>query len=245
MFSRSLAHFLKLLSRWRKDPLIPAVLFIIAGSLWVFVEVSDEVSEKETHALDTAILLSMREPNDHSNPIGSEKIEEMGRDLTALGGFTILTGLTLSSIGIALFMRKPRIAGIIAIAITGGMFLTSWMKRGFDRPRPDLVPHGVIVTNASFPSGHAMMAAIVYLTLGVLLARTQPSKAFRIYLIALSVFITILVGISRVYLGVHWPTDVLAGWTLGAAWALLFWLIAIKVDPRSSENSAPAAAEKD
>lgn len=230
MFRRSLSHFLKLLRRWRREPLIPAVLLVIAGSLWAFAEISDEIVEKETHGFDRSILIAMREPGDLSNPIGSERIEEMGRDLTALGGFTVLTGLTLASIGVALFLGKPRIAGIIAVAITGGMFLTSFAKRGFDRPRPDLVPHGVVVSNASFPSGHAMMSAIVYLTLGLLLARTQPLRPMRIYLIALSVLITMLVGISRVYLGVHWPTDVLAGWTLGAAWALVFWLVALRLD---------------
>jgi undecaprenyl-diphosphatase len=231
MFRRAFTEFLHQLHRWRKEPFIPALLLIIAGSLWIFAEISDDISEREPHHIDRAILLAMREPGDPSDPIGPVKMEEMGRDLTALGGFTILTGLTVFSIGIALFLGKPKLAGIITVAITGGMFLTSLLKRSYDRPRPDLVPHGVIVTNASFPSGHAMMAAVVYLTLGVLLARTQPKRAVRIYLIALSVFITILVGISRVYLGVHWPTDVLAGWTLGAAWALLFWLIAMKIDP--------------
>lgn len=232
MVQRAISKFFDLLTRWKKEPLIPAALLIIAGSLWLFSEISDEVRENETHHFDSTILLAMREPGDPDNPIGSEKIEEMGRDLTALGGFTILTGLTLASIGVTLFLRKPKIAAIIAIAITGGIALSTFLKQGYDRPRPDLVPHGVIVTSASFPSGHAMMSAIVYLTLGVLLARTQPSLPLRIYLIALSVVITVLVGVSRVYLGVHWPTDVLAGWTLGAAWALMFWLIAVKVDRR-------------
>ena len=233
MLRQSLSHFLKPLGRWRKEPLIPAALFVIAGSLFVFAEIAEDVFEKEAHQFDRDILIAMREPGDHSDPIGSERIEEMGRDLTALGGFTILTGLTLASIGITFFLRKPRIAILIAVSITSGMLLTNLIKRGFDRPRPDLVPHGVAVTNASFPSGHAMMSAIVYLTLGVLLARTQPSRPLRIYLMTLSILITLLVGISRVYLGVHWPTDVLGGWALGAAWALLFWLIAIRIDPRS------------
>ncbi|MCW1885574.1 phosphatase PAP2 family protein [Luteolibacter flavescens] len=223
-------RFLDLLARWRKEPLITAALLLIAGGLWGFMEISEAVGEGETHAWDEAVLLSLREPGNLSDPIGSSRIEEMGRDLTALGGFTILTGLTLASIGIALFLRKPRIAALIAISITTASFLTSLLKQGFDRPRPDLVPHGTVVTNASFPSGHSMMAAVVYLTLGMLLARTQPGRAFRVYLIALSVVVTLLVGTSRVYLGVHWPSDVLAGWTLGAAWALLFGLIAIRID---------------
>ncbi len=227
---RKFGFFFKLMGRWRQEPLIPVLLLVMAGSLWAFVEISDEVWEREAHHFDQAILLWMREPHNPADPIGSAKIEEMGRDLTALGGFTILTGLTLASIGIALLLKKPRIAAIIAVAITSGMVITSLLKRGFDRPRPELVPHGVLVTNASFPSGHAMMAAVVYLTLGMLLARTQAQLAMRVYLIALSVAATILVGISRVYLGVHWPTDVLAGWTLGAAWALLFWLVAIRLD---------------
>ena len=230
-----ITHLSNAFGRWRKEPLIPAVLLIIAGSLWGFVEISEEVTNRDARELDRAVLLWMRESDDPSDPIGPAKVEEMGRDLTALGGFTILTGLTVASVGIALFLGKPRTAGIIAVAITSGMFLTDILKREFDRPRPELVPHGVVVTSMSFPSGHAMMAAVVYLTLGVLLARTQRQLALRIYLIALSVVVTILVGVSRVYLGVHWPTDVLAGWTLGAAWALLFWLIAVKVDrPRGA-----------
>ncbi|HEY1122511.1 MAG TPA: phosphatase PAP2 family protein [Haloferula sp.] len=194
------------------------------------MEISEEVVEGEGRRFDRAILLAMREPGDLSNPIGSARVEEMGRDLTALGGFTILTGLTLASIGIALFLRKPRIAALIAVAITSGSVLSSLLKSAFDRPRPDLVPHGTMVTNASFPSGHSMMAAVVYLTLGILLARTQPSRPVRIYLVSVSVIVTLLVGISRIYLGVHWPSDVLAGWMIGAAWALLFGLIAIRID---------------
>lgn len=205
----------------------------------MFLELSEDVSAGKPHRLDEAILLLMREPGDRSNPIGSEKVEEMGRDLTALGGFTILTGLTLASVGIVLFRRKPRIAVLIAISVAGGSMLSQLLKRSFDRPRPDLVPHGVVVSNASFPSGHSMMAAVVYLTLGILLARTQHGRAIRVYLIALSVVVTVLVGVSRVYLGVHWPTDVLAGWTLGAAWALLSGLIAIWIDrPPLPRNEA-------
>jgi len=236
MLKHSVRWIRGLLVRWKEEPLIPTVLLVIAGSLWMFSEISDEIGLDDTHGFDRAVLMSMREPGDPSDPIGPVKMEEMGRDLTALGGFTILTGLTVSSVGIAWVMRKRRLAAIIAVAVTGGMILTTFVKQGFDRPRPDLVPHGVVVTNASFPSGHAMMAAVVYLTLGLLLARIQPLRPLRIYLVSLSVVITLLVGVSRVYLGVHWPTDVLAGWTLGAAWALAFWLVAIRLDRRPGES---------
>ena len=230
MFVRSLEGFLRLLVRWRKEPLLPVVLLLVAGSLWAFLEIGDEVGDKETHHFDERILMAMRESGDPAEPIGPEWLEESGRDLTALGGFTVLTGLTLASVGVALFLRRPRIAGIIGGAILGAMLLTGFLKNSYDRPRPDLISHGTVFTNASFPSGHSTMAAVVWLTLGLLLARTQSSRGMRIYLVVLSVAITLLVGLSRVYLGVHWPTDVLAGWALGAAWALGFWLLAIWLD---------------
>jgi len=231
MLSRSLKRFLELLSRWRAEPLIPALLLLIAGSLWGFIELTDFIEDREIHSFDQSLLLSMRTPGDISDPIGPQWVEEMGRDLTALGGFTILTGLTFATFGVALLFRKPKLATLIAVSIFSGMLMMKFAKSSFDRPRPDLVPHGVIVSNASFPSGHATMAAIVYLTLGVLLARTQTNRSLRIYIICLSAIIAILVGVSRVYLGVHWPTDVLAGWTLGAAWSLVVWLVAMKIDP--------------
>ena len=96
----------------------------------------------------------------------------------------------------------------------------------FDRTRPDVVPHLVEVSSASFPSGHSMLSMTTYLTLGALLAEVQTERRFRIYVLAWAVALALLVGWSRVFLGVHWPTDVLAGWTAGAAWALLCWAVA-------------------
>lgn len=219
-----------LLRKWRAEPLVPLVLLIIAGGLLGFIHLSEEVGENEYHSFDKAVLLSMRVPGHLEQPIGPAWMPEMARDFTALGGFTLLTALTLASTGIALLHRKPRIAAVMVLAITSGMLVSDMLKKTFDRPRPDLVPHGVLVSSASFPSGHAMMSAVVYLTLGVLLARTQPTTSLRVYLISLSCLATLVTGISRVYLGVHWPTDVLAGWTLGAAWALSFGLLALRLE---------------
>lgn len=236
MLARSFALFIDQVRHWRKEPLIPAALLLIACGLLTFIAIAEEVQEKESHSYDQKILLAMREPGNLSDPIGPAWMEEMGRDITALGGFTILTGLTLASVGLMLLYRRPRLAVLTVIAITGGMLMSNLLKNVFDRPRPDLVPHGVLVTSASFPSGHAMMSAVVYLTLGVLLARTQPRIRLRLYIITLSVLTTLCVGVSRVYLGVHWPTDVLAGWTVGGIWALTFGVIALKLFGRPGND---------
>jgi undecaprenyl-diphosphatase len=121
------------------------------------------------------------------------------------------------------------------------MLLSTLLKMGFDRPRPDLVPHGALVYTASFPSGHATLSAVVYLTLGALLARVQPRLVLKLYLLGLAILLTVMVGVSRVYLGVHWPTDVLAGWAVGAAWALLCWATALWLQRRGRvEGPGPA-----
>lgn len=197
----------------------------------MFFGLASEIQEREYEDYDRAILLALREPNALHDPIGPHWVEEMGRDLTALGGFTVLTALTIVSVGLMLLMRKTRLALLALVAVSGGMMASNILKQIFARSRPDVVPHGVLVTSASFPSGHAMMAATVYLTLGVLLARTQPKAAIRLYIIGVSTGIAVLVGISRVYLGVHWPTDVLGGWILGAVWALLFWIVTARFFP--------------
>ena len=121
---------------------------------------------------------------------------------------------------------------LVLLAVFGGGAIVYFLKLGFDRPRPDLVPHGSYVFTASFPSGHSMLSAITYLTLGFLLARSQSHRTLRIYIMVLTLVVTGLVGLSRVYLGVHWPTDVLAGWAAGACWALLCWLVARWIQQR-------------
>jgi undecaprenyl-diphosphatase len=123
-------------------------------------------------------------------------------------------------------MRKRNAAVLVAAAVGGGLLLSALFKAGFDRPRPDLVSHLSQVYTTSFPSGHSMMSAVAYLTLGALLAQLHKGRAVQAFILAVAILITVLVGLSRVYLGVHWPTDVLAGWAAGAAWACLCWLVA-------------------
>lgn len=206
-----------------------AVLVMIAlaaGGAWAFAVLAEEVVEGETHALDQMVLLAMRDPTDPSDPLGPRWLEETVRDFTALGSTGILIFITLGVAGFLVQRREYRMTWLVLMAVGGGMLLTTLLKQGFDRPRPDLVPHGAFVTAASFPSGHAMVSAATYLTLGALLARTQSRRRLKAYLLLLAILLTVAIGVSRVYLGVHWPTDVLAGWTAGAVWAIISWLVA-------------------
>lgn len=199
---------------------------------WAFMEVADEVREGETHALDSMLLLALRDPQNPANPLGPSWVEEAARDITGLGGYAVLTFLTLATLVYLLMIGKRGAALLVLVAIVGGMLLSTGLKIGFERPRPDLVPHAARVYTASFPSGHAMLSAITYLTLGALLARVEKSRRTSAFFMGLAIVVTLLVGISRVYLGVHWPSDVLAGWTVGAAWAALCWFIALQLQRR-------------
>jgi undecaprenyl-diphosphatase len=207
----------------RRELALLVALALAAGAIWGFAEITDEVLENETHAFDETVLLALRSPTDRSDPLGPGWLEELMRDVTALGSTGVLTFITLAVAGFLILQRKAHAALFVVMAVGGGMLLSTLLKMGFDRPRPDLVPHGAAVYTASFPSGHSMMAAVTFLTLGALLARVQPRRRLKLYLLALAVVLTAAVGFSRVYLGVHWPTDVLAGWAVGAAWASLCW----------------------
>jgi undecaprenyl-diphosphatase len=219
---------------------------IVISAIWAFVSIAGEVLEGDVHGFDAEILLSLRSAADASDPIGPHWFEELGRDMTALGGNGVLIMLTCF---VALYLwltNKRRSMWLVLAAIVSGLVMSQLLKWGFSRPRPDLVPHNSYVYTASFPSGHAMMSAVTYLTLGILVARVQKRWAVRALFIGVAVFLTLLVGVSRVYLGVHWPSDVLAGWTAGAAWAVLWWMAARwlerrgAVEPQEDEEDAPA-----
>jgi undecaprenyl-diphosphatase len=207
-------------------------LLLAAGGVWLFVEIADDVLEGDTAAIDEMLLLELRTADDSTDPLGPTWVEELARDVTGLGGGGVLTILTLAAAGFLALQRKRWLAAYLLAAVASGVIMSTLLKLGFDRPRPDLVPHGQVVYTSSFPSGHSMLSAVVFLTLGALLASGQGNLRLRAYLIALAVFLTTIVGLTRVYLGVHWPTDVLAGWTAGAAWALLCWALAARLRRR-------------
>ena len=225
-------------------PLLALVL--VAGGVWLFAALADEVNEGDTHQIDEKILLALRNPADRADPLGPRWLEEMERDFTALGGVGVLILLTVAVSVYLVLDGKNRAAILVLLAVGGALVGSNLLKHGFQRPRPDLVPHGSYVYTTSFPSGHSMMSAATYLTLGALMARVQKRRRVKIFLLTFAALLTLVVGISRIYLGVHWPTDVLAGWTAGGVWALLIWLLARWLQHRGqveTENE-PAPDEK-
>jgi undecaprenyl-diphosphatase len=163
---------------------------------------------------------------------------EIMRDITALGGTAVLALLSLSVIGYLALLRRYDLALLVIVSVGGAMLLNFLLKLGFDRPRPDLVPHLTEAYQTSFPSGHSMSSAATYLTLGAMMARVQPRRRLKVYFLAIAIAVMLMVGISRVYLGVHWPTDVLGGWAAGAIWALSCWLVAWWISLRRSRAAA-------
>ena len=202
----------------------------IAAGIWIFALIAGEVKEGQTLVFDREVMLAMRHPD--LSPKGSPEIQEAARDVTALGGLVVLTLVTAATAGFLALDGKARMARFVCVSVITGTIAASILKDLFNRPRPDIVPHAMHVSTASFPSGHSMISAVVYLTLGALVARSHERKLLKVYFLFLAVLLTFSIGVSRVYLGVHWPTDVLAGWTAGAVWALLCWLVARKLQIR-------------
>lgn len=221
-FLRPFYQFMSYLGQyeWR----ILVALLLIMGGIWLTINLTDEVLEGETHALDEQLLLSLREAGDPSNPLGPPWFEEMMRDFTSLGGTGVLFLLVTAVTSYLFLLKRYKNLAILLTAVLGGLLLSYLLKDIFDRPRPDLIVDTSAINSASFPSGHSLLAAATYLTLGSLMAQIQTRFRLKAFIILLAIFVMVLVGFSRVYLGVHWPSDVLAGWTIGAVWALLCWV---------------------
>lgn len=202
-----------------------AAAVTVAGGLLGFLQLLDYVRDSGPHAMDERILLAFRVPGDPSLPIGPPWLHEAVRDMTSLGSASVLVFVTLATIGYLLITARRSAALFVLVSVAGGQALSSVLKLGVDRPRPEIVAPLAEVFTLSFPSGHAMLSAVTYLTLGALAARIAPTRMAKVYVLAVAVLATVIVGASRLYLGVHWPSDVLAGWCAGAAWAMLCWLV--------------------
>jgi undecaprenyl-diphosphatase len=218
----------------RVDAVLLVSLLALVFCVWAFVTVADAVTEQHTQRFDEQILRGLRDPGNPSRGIGPSWMPEAMRDLTSLGSAPVLVLFVLSVAGSLAVRRQFHALVLLIVATAGGELLNAALKGIFARPRPGVVPHLTEVRSLSFPSGHAMDSAVIYLTLAALLARLVTPLALKVYFLALAFFLTFVVGLSRVYLGVHYPSDVLAGWTAGLAWALLCWTVASHLQRRGT-----------
>jgi len=211
--------------RARRDVLRVRDLRVVAAMLAIgvlalaFLKIGNEISEGETDRIDNAILLALR--NSPADPIGPPAVEAAVMHISALGSGAVTTLVVLIATLFFALAGRWRHA-LLMVACAGGTLIGMTLLKGFyERPRPTVVTPFDPPGGLSFPSGHSMISAALYLTLGVLVARVLPTRRLRVFAVATGASLTAIIGISRLYLGVHYPTDVLAGWTAGAAWALI------------------------
>jgi len=208
---------------WAKatDLELIATLLVLALFAWAFVELSDAPGE-----MNRRILVALRQRDDLSRGLGGPHVEGMMRDITALGSGTLAILYSAYFIGWLLLTRRPGAALFVTIAMFGAWGLNELLKEAYARERPDVVPHLMGASDPSFPSGHTMISAVLYPTFSELLGRLVHSKRVRFYLMGVAIATAFLVGLSRVYLGVHYPSDVLGGLVAGFAWALVCGIVA-------------------
>ncbi|WP_019859920.1 MULTISPECIES: phosphatase PAP2 family protein [Mesorhizobium] len=206
-----------------KNRLIVGML--VACLVLGFGVLAEEVLEGDTTKFDLAIMSTLRGA-DQAYPIGPPWLQEAARDVTSIGSVVFLGFVLMAGVAYLLLVHKRALAIWMAVAVAGGELLGTILKLSFNRPRPE-IPHVTRVFTASFPSGHAMLSAITFLTVGALLSHANQDFRLKVYFMALAVFLTLAVGVSRVYLAVHYPTDVLAGWCIGSGWAILCWMVAL------------------
>jgi undecaprenyl-diphosphatase len=214
-----------------------AGLVLAAGALWAFLKLGGEVAEGETGVFDRRLILLLRTPGHLDDPIGSRSVEEAVRDISALGGTTLIALLTVVGALAFAFHRRYRHAAVLVGAVLLAWASSEATKVLYHRPRPDLVPHGAYVYSSSFPSGHSTLSTAAYLTLAMLVASLETRRRTKALAYGLAGAVLVAVGFSRVYLGVHWPSDVLAGWCLGSAWALAAWLALGASGARTARSS--------
>jgi undecaprenyl-diphosphatase len=213
-----------------------AALLILGLGVMTFIEVADDMSEADGRAFDEQVLAWLQpQPG---QPRGPWWLQEAAADLTSLGGISVLTLFAVIAFSFLLIQKKRLSAMLLVIGLAGGVGLSEGLKALFERARPP-APYQVVETlNASFPSGHALLATVFYLTLGVLLTRAVPRRRLKAFVLGAAMLIAALVGLTRVYLGAHWASDVIAGWCAGAAWAMALWLVTWIVQRRHAQRLA-------
>jgi undecaprenyl-diphosphatase len=234
------------LARSEAAPL--SALVILAGGAALFIDLAEDMGEAEHQSLDESVLHWLHPGPNLAEPIGPAWLDHAMTDLTSLGSVAVLAVVAISVLGYLLFEKRWVQSALLVVSLAGGLVLSETMKMVFERSRPPEAYHAMGTLNASFPSGHALLATVAYLTLGAMLAQAMKKRRLKAYVIGWAVVLAMTVGVSRIYLGVHWTSDVLAGWSLGAAWAMACWLIerwlVWRLAPREATEEPPVGDMK-
>ena len=217
----------------RSEIAVLAALLVIALGVMTFADVADDMAEADGQAFDHSVLMAMRPyADDPGRPWGPWWLKEAADDITSLGGISVL-GLFATIAVIFLVIQRKRLSALLLVVGLGvGVMLSEGLKSVFERERPPAAYQAVETINASFPSGHALLSAVFYLSLGVMLSRAFTQRRMKTYVMGVAILMTLLVGITRIYLGAHWASDVFAGWSVGAAWAMALWLVSHAIERR-------------
>lgn len=202
------------------EPVLIACWIALAFLLWLFYAMTGWIAAGSIAAIDEKILLAFRLPGNNATPIGPAWLPETVRDISALGSVSVLW-LAVFFSTVLLFLsghrKKSVYVFLTAVAATA---LSNILKFIYTRPRPDIVPPAAETFTTSFPSAHAMMSAAVYLTIGLVFSRLHQAKAVKTFIMLFAAGLTLMIGLTRVYMGVHWPSDVIAGWLCGGIFLL-------------------------
>lgn len=224
----------------RRELNILLVGLIVSALLFLFLRLATSVAQGETQSLDEQIVRALRMPDNPALPRGPAWLRYAMEDVTALGGATVLTLVVVTICGFLFLQGRTHTALLVLLNSAAGAIAVDLLKRFFERPRPSIVPHLRHVVSDSFPSGHAMQSAILYLTLGALMMRVAERRLTKIFCMSMAILLTLLIGASRVFIGVHYPTDVVGGWILGFLWALGAWLTARRFERVVEEERGEA-----
>jgi undecaprenyl-diphosphatase len=199
-------------------------IMLIAAGLLAFLRLGDAVRAGRTLDVDRRIILALRDPANPGQPRGSFWTRDILHDLTALGGVAVLTLTVIVAVIFLWVNGRRRHASVLLGTVLAATFVGQLIKGAYNRPRPDLVAHGDYFSQSSFPSGHSEIATVVWMTLALIIASLERPRVGKATAFIVCSFISLTAGATRVYFGVHWPSDVLGGWIIGAGWALIAWI---------------------
>lgn len=237
------AFFRRALRIARTEIAAVGAFFVVVLGVVFFVELADDMTEGDGRAFDQAVLHWMQPVA--GQPRGPWWLHEAATDITSLGGVAVLTLFALIAVVFLLIQKKRLSALLLVVGLAGGVALSEGLKAVFERERPPVAYQAVETLNASFPSGHALLSTVFYLSLGVMLTRAFPQRRLKAFVLGAALVIAMLIGLTRVYLGAHWASDVLAGWSVGAAWAMALWLAAYAVARHQKVHLARLRDEDD